>query len=135
MSYRAPLVDNPQIRSASLHNPKHILLHDYVWPFLGIWPAFFAVYLSQERYDQYINGQEWTFVFSGSIFTLQSLIWLTTFWNVNVRALFTAVRAYDVKTAKLIKVIPDANAGAAEICDIDRDQVGGKENLSFLFQK
>jgi cation-transporting ATPase 13A1 len=128
-------VDNPQIRSASLHNPKHILLHDYVWPFLGIWPAFFAVYLSQERYDQYINGQEWTFVFSGTIFTLQSLIWLTTFWNVNVRALFTAVRAYDVKSAKLIKVIPDANAGAAEICDIDRDQVGGKENLSFLFQK
>ena len=135
MSYRAPLVDNPQIRSASLHNPKHILLHDYVWPFLGIWPAFFAVYLSQERYDQYINGQEWTFVFSGTIFTLQSLIWLTTFWNVNVRALFTAVRAYDVKSAKLIKVIPDANAGAAEICDIERDQVGGKENLSFLFQK
>lgn len=45
------------------------------------------------------------------------------------------MRAYDVKTAKLIKVIPDANAGAAEICEIDRDQVAGKENLSFLFQK
>ncbi|OQN98061.1 hypothetical protein B0A48_15893 [Cryoendolithus antarcticus] len=134
-SSRAPLVDNPSIKSATLHNPKPFLLHDYIWPFLGIWPAFFAVYLSEDRYNKYINGQEWTFVFSGTIFTIQSLVWLATFWNVNVNALFTATQASSLKNAGLIKVIPAANAGAAEICDIVRDKVGGKDNLSFLFQK
>lgn len=33
------------------------------------------------------------------------------------------MRAQDVASAKLIKVIPVTNAGSAEICKIDRDTV------------
>jgi cation-transporting ATPase 13A1 len=110
-------------------------LHAYIWPFVILWPVFFSFYLSQESYDQYIGGQEWTFVFSGSIVTLQSLLWLMTFWNVNIRALFTARSASNVRDAGLIKVIPKENAGASEICKIERESVAGKENVSFLFQK
>ena len=135
MASKAPLVDNPQIKSATLHNPRPLLLHAYVLPFLVIWPVFFSYYLPQESYDKHIGGQEWTFVFSGTIVTLQSLIWLTTFWNVNVRAWFTASSAKSVQNAGLIKVLPEENAGAADICTIDRDNVGGRENISFLFQK
>ncbi|KAF2842619.1 P-type ATPase [Patellaria atrata CBS 101060] len=131
----APLVDNPQIKSSSLHNPLPVSLHLYVWPFLVIWPAFFAFYLSPERYDKHIGGQEWTFVFSGTIITLQSLAWLSTKWNVNLKALFTSTSARDVRNARLIKVIPAANAGSAEICKLQRDNVGGKQTVSFLFQK
>ena len=35
----------------------------------------------------------------------------------------------------MIKVIPIANSGSAEICPLLRDTVGGKKNVSFLFQK
>ena len=136
MASRAPLVDNPQIASASLHNPRPLLFHLYIWPFAIIWPIFFSVYLSDERYDTYINGQEWTFVFAGSIVTLQSLVWLMTFWNVNLRAWFTATSARSVRDAGLIKVIPVQNAGSAEICKIERvRREEGKEDVSFLFQK
>ena len=135
MSSRVPLVNNPQIKSASLHNPLPFLAHAYIWPFTVIWPIFFGVYLNESLYNDYINGQEWTFVFSGSIVTLQSLIWLMTFWNVDLRAWFTAVSAKSVRDARLIKVIPEANAGMAEICEIKKDTVGGRENISFLFQK
>ena len=137
MSRRAPpLVDNPQIASASLHNALPLFSHTYIWPFVVIWPIFFTVYLDQARYDRYINGQEWTFVFAGSIFTLQSLVWLTTFWNVNIRALFTATKAKSVRDAGLIKVIPVQNAGGAEICTIERTKrAGGSIDRSFLFQK
>ncbi|EON63581.1 cation transporting ATPase [Coniosporium apollinis CBS 100218] len=130
-----PLVENDQIKSASLHNPLPLTLHTYVWPFLVIWPIFFAFYLSPERYEKHINGQEWTFVWSGSIVTAQSLIWLSTHWNVNLRSLFTATKAKDVRSATLIKVIPVANAGQPEICQLRRDNVAGKQSLSFLFQK
>ncbi|KAF2502811.1 cation-transporting ATPase 4 [Lophium mytilinum] len=130
-----PLVDNPQIKAASLHDPLPLALHTYIWPFLVVWPAFFAVYLSAERYEKHLQSQEWTFVWSGGIFTIQALVWLSTHWNVNLKSFFTSTKARDVRSAKLIKVIPVANAGSAEICSLDRDNVGGKQNLSFLFQK
>ena len=122
-SRRPPLVKNPQIQSATLLNPLPILLHLYVWPFLAIWPAFFAIYLSEERYTTYINGSEWTFVWAGSIVTLQSLTWLTTKWNVDIDALFTSIKAKAVRDASLIKVIPVTNAGSAENCKLLRDNV------------
>ncbi|KAK5175521.1 putative cation-transporting ATPase 1 [Saxophila tyrrhenica] len=136
MPPRAPLVDNAQIKSASLHNPRPLLLHAYILPFTIAWPVFFSIYLSQDSYDTYINGQEWTFVFAGSIVTTQSLVWLMTFWNVNIRAWFTASSASSVKDAKLIKVLPQQNAGSAEICEINRQKrADGKDDVSFLFQK
>jgi cation-transporting ATPase 13A1 len=130
-----PLVDNPQIKAASLHNPLPLQLHAYIWPFLIIWPAFLSVYLSAERYEKHIQSSEWTFLWVGTILTLQSLIWLTTHWNVNLRSAFTSTSVRDVRTAQLIKVIPITNAGTAEICPLIRDNVGGKPNISFLFQK
>jgi cation-transporting ATPase 13A1 len=130
-----PLVDNPQIKHATLHNPLPLQLHAYVWPFLIVWPAFLSVYLSPERYERHLQSSEWTFVWAGSITTIQALLWLSTHWNVDLRSLFTTTKAADVRTAKLIKVLPIANAGAAEICPLRRDNVGGRPNLSFLFQK
>ncbi|CEJ56208.1 Putative Cof protein [Penicillium brasilianum] len=131
----AKLADDPQVQHASLHNPLPIQLHTYVWPFLIIWPVFFAFYLSPDRYDTYIQGQEWTFVFAGSIITAQSLLWLMTKWNININTLFTSTRAKSVDTAQLIKIIPITNAGSAEICPLLRDNSGGKKTISFLFQK
>ena len=59
-----------------------------------------------------------------------------TFWNVNIRALFTASTAKSVKDAGLIKVIPQLNAGSAEICEIQRARrADGEDDTSFLFQK
>jgi cation-transporting ATPase 13A1 len=131
----APLVDNPQIKQASLHNPLPLQLHTYIWPFLIIWPAFSAIYFSPQRYEQYIQSSEWTFVWVASITTFQSLFWLMTHWNVNLKSAFTTTSASDVRSASLIKVQPVKNAGAAEIVPLVRDNVGGKPNLSFLFQK
>ncbi|KAK2741144.1 hypothetical protein FQN57_005746 [Myotisia sp. PD_48] len=132
---QSSLIDNSQILSASLRNPLPLQLHAYVWPFLIIWPAFLAFYLSPERYDKYIQASEWTIVWAGSIITLQALLWLMTKWNININALFTTAAANSVADAKLIKVLPAANAGSAEICTLVRDRVGGTENISFLFQK
>ncbi|KAI9833930.1 MAG: hypothetical protein M1819_003439 [Sarea resinae] len=132
---RPPLVDNAQIQSANLLNPLPLYLHTYIWPFLVAWPAFFAVFLSPERYEKHLQSREWTVVWSGTIITLQSLAWLMTHWSVNIKALFTSTTSSDALSAKLIKVVPVANAGSAEIQPIIRDYAGGKETLSFLFQK
>ncbi|ROW16608.1 hypothetical protein VPNG_01618 [Cytospora leucostoma] len=129
------LVDNPQVKSAELLCHRPLFLHAYVWPFTIVWPVFFAFYLTPELYDKHIGGQEWTFVWTGTIITFQSLFWLSTHWSVDLRALFTARKASSLAEAQLIKVIPAANAGIADICELQREQVDGKTNLSFLFQK
>ena len=137
----APLVDNPLIASATLHNPCSwsssleflsknsnckpvpLQLHAYVWPFVIIWPIFLRYYLSEDLYNKHIGGQEWTFVWCGTIITLQSLVWLSTNWNINLKALFTSKSVKTVQDAKLIKVLPVVNAGSADICKIERDNV------------
>ncbi|KAL8408230.1 hypothetical protein RB594_006865 [Gaeumannomyces avenae] len=130
-----PLVDNVQIRHAQLLRPLPLYSHAYVWPFAIAWPIFLRFYLSTDLYDKYIGAPEWTFVWLGTIITFQSLAWLSTKWSVNIRALFTAAKSKSVEDAQLIKLIPISNAGAADICKIERDKVGGKNNVSFLFQK
>ncbi|KAF5678340.1 atpase [Fusarium heterosporum] len=131
----APLVDNPQIKHAELLRPLSLPFHAYIWPFTIIWPIFLAFYLSPELYGKYIGAEEWTVVWVGTIITLQSLVWLSTHWSVNLEGKFTASKAKDVEDALLIKVIPIANAGTAGICKLIRDKAGGKLNTSFLFQK
>jgi cation-transporting ATPase 13A1 len=100
-----------------------LYLHAYILPFVIIWPVFLRFFLTPDLYNKHIGGSEWTFVWAGSIITLQSLVWLCTQWNVNLKALFTSVKAKTVQDAKLIKVLPVANAGSSEICKIDRDNV------------
>ncbi|KAI1488546.1 cation pump, Ca2+ pump [Biscogniauxia mediterranea] len=129
------LVDNSQIQSAELLSPLPIYLHAYIWPFAIIWPVFARYFYTPELYEKYISSSEWTFVWLATIITSQSLVWLSTNWSVNLKASFTATKAKKVEEAQLIKVIPIANAGSAEICTINREKVGDKTNLSFLFQK
>ncbi|KAI1079244.1 hypothetical protein F5B20DRAFT_544165 [Whalleya microplaca] len=130
-----PLVDNPQIKSADLLSPLPLYLHTYVAPFAIIWPIFARYFYTPELYDKHIGSSEWTFVWCGTIITLQSLVWLSTNWSVNLKGTFTARKASKIEDAQLIKVIPVANAGSAEICELVREKVGDKTNLSFLFQK
>ncbi|KAI5457005.1 hypothetical protein BGZ63DRAFT_366067 [Mariannaea sp. PMI_226] len=131
----APLVDNAQIKHAELLRPLPFQFHAYVWPFVIIWPIFFRYYLDPQLYEKHIGAQEWTVVWSGAIITIQALVWLSTHWSVNLEGKFKATKAQSIDDALLIKLIPIANAGSSEICKLVRDQVGGKSNLSFLFQK
>lgn len=128
----ATLVDNSQIKHAELLCHRPLFLHAYVWPFTIVWPIFLAFYLSPDLYDKHIGGQEWTFVWMGTIITFQSLFWLSTHWSVDLRALFTARKASSLEEAQLIKVLPVANAGIADICELVREKVGPWRKASHL---
>ena len=118
-----PLVDNSQIQSAELLSPLPLQWHTYVWPFVIIWPIFLRYFLTPDLYEKHIGAPEWTFVWVGSIITVQTLTWLCTHWSVDLKGIFTAKKAGSVEEAQLIKVIPIANAGAAGICKLEREKV------------
>lgn len=119
----APLVDSAQIEHAELLRPLPFHYHAYVWPFVIVWPVFLRYYLTPDLYDAYIGAPEWTFVWCGTIITVQSLVWLSTHWSVGLDARFTASKAKNIQDAQLIKVIPIVNAGSAEISKLVRDKV------------
>lgn len=119
----APLVENAQIKDAQLLNPLSFHFRAYIWPFAIVWPIFLRYFLTPELYEKHIGAPEWTFVWVGSIITVQSLVWLSTHWSVKLDAIFTAQSAKTVDDAQLIKVLPVANAGSAEICKLVRDKV------------
>lgn len=117
------LVDNPQIKFAELLRPLPFFLHTYIWPFTIVWPVFLRYYLTPDLYNVYISSSEWTFVWLATIITIQGLFWLSTHWSVNLKATFTSTKANSIEDAKTIKIIPIANAGASEICDLIHDKV------------
>ena len=76
------------ISRISLHNPLPRWAHAYILPFSPLYPLFAIVYFF--KYDEYIGSEEWTFVYLGSLLTLNALTWLCVHWSVTLEALFTA---------------------------------------------
>ena len=123
------LVSSSLITRISLHNPRPRWAHTYVLPFIPLYPAFGIIYFF--KYDEFIGSEEWTFVYLGTIITLNILCWLCVHWSVNLEALFTATRviplkckcvdgeANSVRDATLVKVEPGPNQGKAEMCKLE----------------
>lgn len=127
------MVPIPEIQEASLHNPLAVIARPYGWPFLVLYPALGYVYFV--KYDEWINGSEWTFVYLGTIVCLQILLWLMPFWNVEIKRTFTTTPAKTVQEASLIRVIPTVNNGVSEFCEINKVSTDDHKEISFLFQK
>lgn len=127
------MVPDPTIAEATLHNPIPTFVRPYVWPFTILYPVFAYYYFN--HYDEYIGGQEWTFVYLATIISLQMLLWLMPFWNVEVNKLFKTSSASSVDNATLIRLVPAPNNGSSEICPINRISVEDHNEVSFLFQK
>ncbi|KAB8281294.1 hypothetical protein B0I72DRAFT_90095 [Yarrowia lipolytica] len=129
------LVSSPSIASASLHRELSSLVKLYIWPFVILYPIFTYAYVL--KYDTWITGQEWTFLFLGSIMTTHALTWLGTHWNVNFKSAVESRLVSDIKDADLIKLFPAPNCGAAAMVPIVRKvyESDSTTEISFVFQK
>jgi hypothetical protein len=85
------LVSSSLISRITLHNPLPRWAHTYILPFVPLYPAFAIIYFF--KYDEFIGSEEWTFVYFGSLITINALCWLCVHWSVTLRALFTATKA------------------------------------------
>lgn len=128
------LVNNPAVAKSQLLTPKPLFLRLYVWPFAIIYPAFLQVYLT--KYDQYIGGSEWTFVYMMAIGSLNALFWLMPHWNIELASKINYDEVKLVSEASYIKITPAPNSGIGEVCQIVREKFpDGEKQTSFLYQK
>ena len=92
------LVSSSLITRITLHNPLPRWAHAYILPFIPFYPLFGIIYFF--KYDEYIGSEEWTFVYFGSLITLNALCWLCVHWSVTLEALFTATKVLTPRHTK-----------------------------------
>ncbi|OUM55368.1 hypothetical protein BVG19_g4895 [[Candida] boidinii] len=131
------LIDDKSIKSCQLLSPKSTISKPYVYPFLFIYPVYLYYYLTQ--YDVYFKGREWTFVYTLTIVSIHSLIWLLPHWNMDLNSKFNFQEldnsvAKNLDLATNILIIAAPNCGLSDICKIEK-KVNDNDFVSFVYQK
>ncbi|KAH3672003.1 hypothetical protein WICMUC_004510 [Wickerhamomyces mucosus] len=133
MTSAGKLVENSAVKSAHLLKPKPLFHRPSVFPFTVLYPFFFQIYF--KNYDEYIKGSEWTFVYLGSIISLNVLLLLMPNWNTNIDALFNYNKVDSLNDATDILIHTNPNNGSSAIASISRDKYPDEIQTSFTFQK
>ncbi|CCD25814.2 ion-transporting P-type ATPase SPF1 NDAI_0G00380 [Naumovozyma dairenensis CBS 421] len=126
-------VSSPLVRDSTLLVPRSVTSKPYFLPFLPLYATFFHIYFNE--YERYIKGGEWTFVFLGSIVTINILVMLMPSWNVKINTKFNYSVVNDVTTATHILINTTPNNGADDIVEIQRITESGVLQTFFQFQK
>lgn len=129
----SPLVSSPLVRDSRLLVSKPFFSRPYTSFFFPLYATFAHIYYSQ--YDKYIKGPEWTFVYLGTIISLNIFVALLPEWNVGIEAGFKYNAAGDLDEATHILIKTTENNGSDGIVDIQKVEEDGAVQIYFQFQK
>ena len=124
---------SPLVRDSRLLIPKPLFSRPYAFPFIPLYATFFHIYF--QSYDVYIKGPEWTFVYLGTLISLNILTWLLPEWNVSIAANFKYSQVKNVQEATHILIFTTPNNGSDGIVPIERIYEDGMVQIYFQFQK
>ncbi|KAJ2163078.1 putative cation-transporting ATPase 1 [Coemansia sp. RSA 552] len=131
----ARLVETKAIKEATLHRRLPRMQHAYVWPFIGVYPAW--LYMYTMRYKEMLGSQEYTVLSLVVVAMAQALVFLACQWSVRVRARLTCQRVDDPHAAEVIMVIAADEQAKSELCAVELGQNAedvGRPVVSFKFQ-
>lgn len=126
-------VDSPLVRDSSLLIKKDLFFRPYVLPFMPLYATFAHLYFRE--YERYIRGGEWTFVYLGGLISVNILVMLLPFWNVNIASTFNYAKAAGLVDASHLLIKTTPNNGADDIVEIQRVEEAGHLQVFFQFQK
>ncbi|EDO44725.1 predicted protein, partial [Nematostella vectensis] len=123
-----------EIDYVKLYNLRPLVFHLYLLPFIPLYGAWLYTWLMIYGVSEYFEAG---LIAVAIIGLLQILSGLFCHWNVHVRSFFTCASESNPSKAKIIKVVPTANNGSAELINLhhDKDKQTGKEIIWFNFQK
>ncbi|XP_048587357.1 endoplasmic reticulum transmembrane helix translocase isoform X2 [Nematostella vectensis] len=123
-----------EIDYVKLYNLRPLVFHLYLLPFIPLYGAWLYTWLMIYGVSEYFEAG---LIAVAIIGLLQILSGLFCHWNVHVRSFFTCASESNPSRAKIIKVVPTANNGSAELINLhhDKDKQTGKEIIWFNFQK
>lgn len=126
-------VDSPIVRDSKLLIPRAFASRPFALPFFPIYATFLQIYFT--KYDEYIGGSEWTFVYLGTIVSVNLLVLLMPSWNVKIDAKFNYSEVSSVEEASSILIHTSPNNGVDGITSIKRVMEDNELQTFFEFQK
>lgn len=126
-------VSSPIVKDSRLLVPRPFFTRPYTLPFFPLYATFAQIYYTQ--YDKYIKGPEWTFVYLGTIVSLNILVWLIPSWNVKLASFFNYVKTDNIEEATHILIFTTPNNGSDGIVEIQRVVEADALQVYFQFQK
>ncbi|KAI2811031.1 hypothetical protein BLOT_002201 [Blomia tropicalis] len=121
------------VKSVQCYNPKALLFHGYILPFVSAYLALFALWISY-----YADDPEFTdyyFISIGVLIFIQVLVYLSSLWSVHCQAFLSFYKESSVINATYAKVCPTPNNGSPELVRLYRTRISGKDSIWFIFQK
>ncbi|XP_077986422.1 endoplasmic reticulum transmembrane helix translocase-like [Glandiceps talaboti] len=125
---------NEDIKSVSLYNPRPVVLHGYVFPFIILYSLWLYFWFVVYGVDDYFEAGV---IAVAAIGILQVLVCLFCHWSVHFKCAVTCNRVKDPYQASLVKVVPTANNGFPALVKLHHDENEEKPTLDiwFSFQK
>ncbi|EDO44726.1 predicted protein [Nematostella vectensis] len=108
-----------EIDYVKLYNLRPLVFHLYLLPFIPLYGAWLYTWLMIYGVSEYFEAG---LIAVAIIGLLQILSGLFCHWNVHVRSFFTCASESNPSRAKIIKVVPTANNGSAELINLHHDK-------------
>lgn len=123
----APKLDD-LIQYVSLYTQLKTIFHLYVLPFVIIYSGWLYVWCGIYGFSEHYEGG---FLGLAIIGCIQILCCLACYWSVHVNCYFTCRKVKNIAQATVVKVVPTANNGSAELVRLHQNG----EQFWFVFQK
>ncbi|XP_006817256.1 endoplasmic reticulum transmembrane helix translocase-like, partial [Saccoglossus kowalevskii] len=125
---------NSEIESVSLFNPRPLVLHGYVFPFIILYISWLYCWFGVYGIEDYFEAGVIAVVAIG---ILQILVCLFCHWSVHIKCALTCNRAKDPYQASLVKIVPTENNGFPLVAELHHEENEEKPTVDiwFNFQK
>jgi cation-transporting ATPase 13A1 len=80
-------------------------------------------YSYYHRYDDFIQSEEWTFIYCVLLFGGHALSFLVTAWSSGIRAKISFTTAASLEEASRVRVRPKKGRGTGEIVPLEKKMV------------
>lgn len=87
------------------------------------------------RYDDWVQTEEWTFVYSVLLGFGHVLSFLTTRWSFGLRTLIENTKADSLENAKMIRVIPRKDKGKGDLVELEKRKDERGILYAFVYQR
>ncbi|KAH9393866.1 hypothetical protein TYRP_021398 [Tyrophagus putrescentiae] len=121
------------VKSVQCYNPKPLLLHGYIAPFVSAYAVLFYVWFVHLGADP--DYTDYYFISIGASVFIQILVYLSSLWSVHCYAFLAFTKNDNVVNALCAKVVPTANNGSPEMVRLNRTKIRDEETIWFMFQK
>ncbi|KAG9509998.1 Manganese-transporting ATPase 13A1, partial [Fragariocoptes setiger] len=122
------------VEDVSTFTARPLLLHGYLFPFAILQAIVYYLFNANVSTVSTTNTEDWLIAVA-IVVASQIIVFLFTYWSIDVKCFLCYNRISDPYQAQYVKVRPTPNNGSTELLKLNRDNHTKLSKLWFIFQK